>query len=43
VFQVDTAIDDIMAFSTDASKGGYQGKPSSNFIPRDEWNKLSQY
>jgi hypothetical protein len=31
-----------MAFTTDTSKGGYQGKPNSNFIPREEWNKLSQ-
>jgi hypothetical protein len=36
VFQVDTAIDDIMAFTTNTSKGGYQGKPNSNFIPHDE-------
>jgi hypothetical protein len=42
VFQVDTAVDDIMAFTTDKSKGGYQGKPNLNFIPRDEWDKLSQ-
>jgi hypothetical protein len=42
VFQVDNAIDDIMSFTTNTSKGGYQGKPNSNFIPRDEWNKLSQ-
>jgi hypothetical protein len=42
VFQVDTAIDNIMAFTTDTSKGGYQGKPNSNSIPLDEWNKLSQ-
>jgi hypothetical protein len=42
VFQVDTAITDIMAYATDTSKGVYQGKPNSNFFPRDEWNKLSQ-
>jgi hypothetical protein len=40
-FQVDTDISDIMAYATDTSKGGYQGKPTSNFIPRDKWNKLS--
>jgi hypothetical protein len=42
VFQVDTEITDIMAYATDTSKDGYQGKPASSFIPRDEWNKLSQ-
>jgi hypothetical protein len=42
MFQVETAIDNIIAFTTDTSKGGYQGKPYSSFIPRDECNKLSQ-
>jgi hypothetical protein len=42
VFQVDTAISHIMAYATDTSKGGDQGKPNSNFNPRDEWNKMSQ-
>jgi hypothetical protein len=42
VCQVETAINNIMAFTTDTSKGGYQGNPNSNFIPRDKWNKLYQ-
>jgi hypothetical protein len=42
VFQVDTAITDIMGYATNTSKGGYQGKLISNFIPRDEWNKFSR-
>ena len=45
VFQVDTDINDIMAYNTDTNRFGKKynsGKPSSTFLPRDEWNKLTQ-
>jgi hypothetical protein len=45
VFQVDTDISDIMAFNTSMKRFDNKkntGKPSYNFLPRDEWNKMTQ-
>ena len=48
VFQVDTDINDIMVHATNTSRFGKlkataSGKPKqSNFLPREEWNKLTQ-
>jgi Reverse transcriptase (RNA-dependent DNA polymerase) len=45
-FHVDTDITDIMAYATNTNRLGNNrnntGKPNVNFIPREEWNKLTQ-
>jgi hypothetical protein len=47
VFTVDTDVSDIMVNATNSNRFGNRratnnGKPKSNFLPRDEWNKLTQ-
>ena len=46
VFQVDTEVADIMAFTTDTKRFGKQQqggpKASSSRVPREEWNKMTQ-
>ena len=45
VFQVDTDISDIMAYATDTNRFGNNrngSKPTSSFLPREEWDKLTQ-
>jgi hypothetical protein len=47
VFKVDTDISDIMAHTTNTNRFGNpqtngEDKSKSNFLPREEWNKLTQ-